>query len=444
MRESLRGRLLRWHVAIVAIVVALFSAAISYLVWRSRLDEIDAALRSEAEILVHAVKPAVGGTIDLTLVPELRSRGPASYYALWTWDGTLIDRSDASRDIPTPTGPDLRTRNGERELIVTAESGVLVLVGRDLADLSRETWSMTVTLLATGGAILALSVINGWLLVGRALAPIERINATAERMIQGDLDARIPVEQVETDLGQVARALNDAFDRLRSSIDRQRRFTADASHELRTPIATISTEVQWALSRERSADAYRESLEVCSRAAVRMQSTVERLLALARTDDSLPARAAVDVDLDELARHVVDDVRPLAESRNVQLTRTGQAAIVHGHADELREALTNVVVNAIRYNVEGGSVTVSVAHDEREAQVRVTDTGVGIAAGDLPSIFDPFFRADSSRSHDAGGAGLGLTLTKAIVERHRGRISCESAVGRGTTMTIALPLSGRT
>jgi heavy metal sensor kinase len=298
-------------------------------------------------------------------------------------------------------------------------------------------------LLAVGAVVLVLSVATGWLLVGRALAPIERINRTAQRMIEGDLAARIPVDQVHSELGQVGRALNDAFDRLRSSIARQRRFTADASHELRTPLATLSTEAQWALNRQRSVEAYRESIEVCLRAATRMQTIVERLLALARADDQAGIGPAADVDLDELVRQVVGEIQPLADDRRLSIDIDSRRTVIRGRREELRDAITNIIVNAIRYNVEGGSIAIRLGQDDHAVSLSVSDTGIGIAAKDLPFVFDPFYRADSSRSHDAGGAGLGLAVTRTVVERHGGSISCTSEPARGTTMVLTWPSAGR-
>jgi signal transduction histidine kinase len=257
-------------------------------------------------------------------------------------------------------------------------------------------------------------------------------------MIEGDLAARIPVDRVETELGQMARALNDAFDRLQASIDRQRRFTADASHELRTPLATLSTELQWAQAHERSPEEYRETLEVCARASGRMLSIVERLLALVRAEAGVVDRA-VPVLLDALVEQVAGDLEPLASSRRVTLSTETAPVATTGDPDRLRDAVTNVVANAIRYNVDGGRVAVALRPVEDEVELTVTDTGVGIGPDDLPRIFDPFFRADPARSRDAGGAGLGLAVSRAIVERHGGRISCRSEPGRGTTMTIRLP-----
>ena len=168
--------------------------------------------------------------------------------------------------------------------MVISRRGLTVLVGRDISDVWAELWGLagTIAMVALGGV--AASLAGAWFLAGRALAPVQRINETARRMADGDLDARIAIERTDTELGQVASALNLAFDRLRESIERQRQFTADASHELRTPVTTMMAELEWAMLRERPAADYQESLEICHRAGARMQSLVEGLLTLARAD----------------------------------------------------------------------------------------------------------------------------------------------------------------
>jgi signal transduction histidine kinase len=262
-------------------------------------------------------------------------------------------------------------------------------------------------------------------------------------MMQGDLSARIPVERVETELGQVVGALNGAFDRLQASLDRQRRLTADVSHELRTPLATVSAEVQWALSRDRTLDAYRESLAVCRRAAGRMQAIVERLLTLARVETLTQRDVSVTVRLDEVVRRAVEDLSPQAAARGLRVTVDTKPVEVTGDPDRLLEALTNVVANAVAYNVPDGHVSVTMRERDGMAEVSIADTGIGISPADQALVFDPFFRADHARTRDAGGAGLGLTLTRSIVERHGGRIVCSSEQGRGTTFSLRLPVTER-
>jgi heavy metal sensor kinase len=435
MRESLRARLLIWHTAAVAAVIFAFGTSIAYDTWRTRLQSVDDRLVARASEVARAVATAGDGRVDVTLGPGLRYEdAPDVYHAIWTADGTLVDRSDASIPVPRPAGAGAWTREGRREVALVAPSGVLVVAGTDLAGVRGEIWALVGVLGATGAAILALSTALGWWLVGRALEPLDRINKTAQRMTDGDLGARISVDSIDSEIGQFARALNSAFDRLQGAIDRQRRFTADASHELRTPLTALSTEVQWALSRPRSTEELRSSLEVASRAAVRMQSVIERLLALAR-DEATPLRSTV-VSLAETARQAVDTVQALAEAAGVTLALDLEPLVLEGDPDQLREAVTNVLTNAIRYNVENGRVDVSLRRRDGATELSIADTGIGIAPADLPHVFDPFFRGDPARSRDTGGAGLGLALTRTIVERHGGTITCESTPGRGTTVTM--------
>jgi signal transduction histidine kinase len=436
---SLRARLLVWYTAMLAAVIVTFGAIVCYVAWRAKLDDVDAALRTRAATLIAGLQPAPGGTFDLTLPADAgRTAAESSYHVLWTPRGAVIDRSESDLDVPRPERPGIRTRDRRRELTVLA-SGAYVLVGVPLAGPRAEIASLAVSMASVGVLALVLAFVGGWYLVGRALTPIDRINRTARAMVEGDFAARIPIERLETELGQLASALNEAFDGLHAALDRQRRFTADASHELRTPLAVISTETQWALGRERAPADYRQALEVCGRASARMQTVVERLLALARAE-ALAAPACLEpVRLDELARDVVHDLRSLAAARSLDVVVDAQPVACLGDRASLQDAVANVVANAIQYNVEGGRIRIGVGETPEYADVVVADTGIGISADHLPHVFEPFFRADPARTRVAGGSGLGLGVTRATVRQHGGDVLCASEPGRGTTVTIRLP-----
>jgi two-component system OmpR family sensor kinase len=237
----------------------------------------------------------------------------------------------------------------------------------------------------------------------------------------------------------VASALNLAFDRLHDSIERQRRFTADASHQLRTPVATMMAELDWSLMRERSAADYRESLETCRRAAVRMRSIVEGLLTLARADSGeLPIRRLA-VRIDEVIEQAIDSLRPLAAQRAVVLEFLPVPATVSGDPDRLLELITNLLFNGISYNRPEGEVAVAIEPGDSDVAVRIQDTGLGIDPGDLGRIFDRFYRAEAARAREPGGAGLGLALAKWIVDAHGGSLVCSSEPGQRTEFIIRLP-----
>jgi signal transduction histidine kinase len=444
MVNSLRARVLIWYTALLAGVILAFGAAVCLLSWRAGVTDVDTDLRGRARALAIAVVPAGDGTFDLALPPgpaDAGAAGPPRYHVVWTPDGHVIDRSDDAVDVARPSVPGERTRGGAREVSVRSSSGALVLVGAPLDHVRAEVWQLAARLAAGGLAAVGLAFAGGWWLVGRALQPIARISQTARAMTGGDFDARIPQSQVASELGQLAHSLNEAFDRLHAALERQRRFTADASHELRTPLAAMSTELQWALSRDREPAELVESLEVCRRGVDRMATIVTRLLTLARVEADADGPLTEAVHVDAVADRVARDVRPLAADRGVEIRLTRVPAVVTGDSDRLAEALTNVVVNAVQYNRAGGDVDIRVGRDDGDVAIDVRDTGIGIPAGDCARVFEPFYRADAARSRDAGGAGLGLAVARAIVERHGGHISCASEPGAGTVISIRLPAS---
>jgi heavy metal sensor kinase len=444
MLSSLRARLLLWYTLILAVVIAGFAATSCYLFWRSLVLDIDERLRASADSLVAGLNPTSSGDFDLVLPAEFRQvdgevSSLSTYYTVWNRDGELVDRSGGDFDIPTPTAVGTRTRAAQRELVVSGPGSTLVLVGRDLQEARSDVLAFAGMAAGGGLAALLVSLLGGWFLVGRALAPVARISQAAAAMSAGDLDARIAVERTENELEQVAVALNQAFDRLHLAIEGERRFTADASHELRTPLATISAEIDWALARERSGEEYRRCLDTAQRAADRMRRLVERLLTLARADSGGASLQRAPVGLAPVVGDALGIVRPLAEQKGVTIETHLQAATVVGDRDRLTDLVTNLFANAIQYNRDGGRVSVEVWPEGADACVRVRDTGTGISEQDLPRVFDRFYRADKARTAQSGGAGLGLAIAKWIVEAHGGRIACQSAVGHGTEVLVRLP-----
>jgi heavy metal sensor kinase len=443
MLSSLRARLLLWYTLILAVVITTFAGTVCLLFWRSLVADVDAGLQASAAALVEGLQPTTSGDFDLVLPSEYRQAdgapAPQTYYAVWNRDGELVDRSPGEVAIPPSVGPATRTRDGRRELTVMAANEALVLVGRDLADARRDVLAFAGTAAAGGAAALILSLVGGWFLVGRALAPVSRISQAAAAMSAGDLAARIAVERTENELEQVALALNEAFDRLHLALENERRFTADASHELRTPLATLSAEIEWGLARDRSGQEYRRCLETARRATDRMRTVVERLLTLARADSAATSLHRAAVGLAPVVSDALAIVRPLADQKHVTIETRLDGTNVIGDRDRLTDLVTNLCSNAIQYNRDGGSVRVEVWPEGRDACLRVRDTGTGIAPADLPRVFDRFYRADKARAAHSGGAGLGLAIAKWIVEAHGGRIACQSTTGEGTEVLVRLP-----
>ena len=441
MSRSLRTRLLIWVTLILLAAVAGFGALVLYSVWRTRLDDIDAALAARTAALARALRPAADGTFDLALSGAPAEPGSAGgrYHAIWTSDGVLIDRSDDAEARQPPAASGLATRAGRRELVIDGAHGARILAGQDLSAVRGDLWRLAASMGLMGLVAAAAGAGGAWVIAARAVRPLHRIGDTARAMTQGDFDARVPVEHVDTELGEVAHALNEAFDRLQAALARQRRFSADASHELRTPLATISTELQWTLARDREPDEYRQSLAAMQRAAARMQAIVERLLSLARAEAT--ADPAEPVALDDVTRAVLADFEPLASRKTLSLRTSLEPVSVRAPREPLRDAITNIVANAVQYTPDRGQIEVAVTRGEGRARLTVRDSGIGIAPEHLPRIFEPFYRGTAARTADGHGAGLGLAVAHAVVIAAGGTIDCASAPGQGTTITVTLPAS---
>ncbi len=367
--------------------------------------------------------------------------GKAYYYAVWLRDGrqTVVSQA-APSGIPVPErlpGPPVfRTRGTLRECFHDIPSGECVLVGRNIGDeltgLRRTAWLLA----GSGGAVLLLGLAGGHWIASRALRPIDGIRETARQISDGDLSRRIYPTGSKNELALLARDLNTTFARLQASFTRQAQFTADASHELRTPVAVILTQAQAALTRERSPDEYRESLAACQRAAQRMRGLIESLLVLARFDSEEAREPAGICDLSRIAAESVSLHRPMAGEKNVRLSLEASPVECPGFADDLALVVGNLVGNAISYNRPGGSVRVKVHRDADNAILTVSDTGQGISPDDFPHIFERFYRAEKSRAAGREHAGLGLAITKAIVEKQGGTINVTSEPGIGTVFCV--------
>ncbi len=287
-----------------------------------------------------------------------------------------------------------------------------------------------------GGIILIFGLAGGWWFVSRALRPIENISSAAVKISAGDLSQRINVAEAESELGQLAAVLNSTFARLESAFAQQKQFASDAAHELRTPVAVILTQTQTALTRERDAASYKETVEACQRAAQRMRRLIESLLALARLDAGQEVLKRLRFDFSKIVFDCAEMVKPIAEERAVKISIALEPMEITGDSERLAQVVMNLLTNAIQYNLPDGEVRVKLESQNGMAILTVSDKGQGIAAEDLPRVFERFYRTDKSRS--TGGNGLGLAISKAVVEAHGGTIEVSSEENAGTTFTVRL------
>jgi two-component system, OmpR family, sensor kinase len=333
----------------------------------------------------------------------------------------------------------LRTRGELREIYGFSPSRDCLLVGRSMAPDMAAMRRLALWLVAAGTGILAFGLAGGWWLASRAIRPVEDISATALKIAGGDLSQRINAADTESELGRLAAVLNSTFARLEASFAHQSRFTSDASHELRTPVSVILAQVQSVLSKERGGAEYREALEACQRAALRMRRLTESLLELARLDAGQQPMKRERFDLARVARDSLELIRPLAAERGLEIKCDLNSAECLGDAERIGQVATNLLSNAIHFNRERGQVRISTRSENGSAVLQVEDTGTGIPPEDLPHIFERFYRVDKSRSRVQGRTGLGLAISKAIVDAHTGVIEVTSEPERGSTFQVKLP-----
>jgi two-component system OmpR family sensor kinase len=367
------------------------------------------------------------------------------YYVIWSPDGKELLRStNAPPDVSPPARPGGEQMRGEwREIVVPVpgpQPEFIILVGRSIAPELMELHQAALGLTALGGFLLLAGLVGGWWLVRRALQPINDISAAAVKISAGDLSQRINVAEAESELGRLAAVLNSTFARLETAFAQQQQFTADAAHELRTPVSVILTQTQTALSRERAVAEYRETVEACERSAQRMRRLIESLMELARLDAGQETLKRLRFNLAGTVNDCVEQLKPVASQRNVNLLTELAPVEITGDTERLAQVVTNLLVNAIQYNRPGGEVRVKLEAQPGLVVLAVTDTGPGISTEDLPHVFERFYRGDKSRTASNGHAGLGLAISKAIVEAHGGTISVSSKPGTGTAFTVMLPL----
>jgi len=385
-------------------------------------------------------------------LPETMGRPDVpTYFILWREDQTVFRESavpESRPSIPTDTEERFRRERYMRqqrgpfhEIFIRGPHRTLICVGRTVVDERSRVNHLTMILVSTGTAILAVGMLGGWWLSRRAIAPIERMSQTADEMQSNTLSHRVDVKGFDTEFAKLGTVLNSMFDRLNDSFQQQRRFVADASHEMRTPLSVIMSSTGLALSKDREPEEYRMQLETCQRSANRMHQLVESLLMLARLDGSQPPEPSVLVDLAKLAAESVAWLEDLASEKNIQLKTNLQPSFVIGHPSLLNQVLTNLIVNAIQYNRAGGTVYINVQNDSNSVLLVVEDDGIGIPSSDIPHLFERFYRVDQARSRNSGGSGLGLSICHRIVQIHGGSIEVDSTVGEGSKFKVRLPVA---
>jgi heavy metal sensor kinase len=291
-------------------------------------------------------------------------------------------------------------------------------------------------------SVFLIALVVGWLVVGRALRRVDQLTRTALDIQSSNLERRIRHAGPDDEIGRLAQAFDQMITRLDRSFQQVRQFSADASHELKTPLTAIRGEAEVSLLGELSPEEYRKSIRSILESAERMSEVVESLLLLARADSGQNLIRQEPVELGDIVLQAVENIEPLAARDRISLMVVDvDELVVAGDPLWLNQVVTNLLSNGIKYTPAGGEVTVALRRDGDQAELEVRDTGIGIPPEHVARIFDRFYRVDHGRARAAGGAGLGLSITRWAVEAHGGEISVESRPGEGSCFRVRLPLA---
>ena len=333
--------------------------------------------------------------------------------------------------------------NGYSLFIHATPRGQHIIIGSSIQPIEDKLFSLALRLIGIGFLTITAAFLVETILITYLLRPIQKIRTTAFHISQGQLNSRIPVKASGSELDQLSVVLNETFEKLEKSFEHQTRFTADASHEMRTPISVILAKSQLALSRERSPEKYQECLQTCIDSAQHMRMLTDSLLELAKFDSGQFVLKRQHQDLLPIVKEVMQMIEPLVQEKNITIHADLNPAPSQIDPSKIKQAILNLFSNAVKYNKNNGAIYVSLSHSTHGTNFTIKDTGLGISQNDLSHIFYRFYRVNKARTHSLSsnkrnGTGLGLAITKAIIEAHNGKIIAESKLDKGTSFTITL------
>ena len=454
------ARLTLWYVAIFAIGELIFGASMWLFLRHNLYDLVDDDLETHVEDLKNFLKEQQGG-LDLERLGEVMAarynhEHAGDFLEVYAENGELIYRSELLRGgeselMPADQvkRPIIRTRrmHGHPFRFVFEKINVdgrfyTVEMGAPADDAVETLQLFRVYVLVFALVLLLVSTVVGFWMSRKALAPVDALVRSAREISGMNLGRRLPTLNTGDELQRLADTLNEMLDRIDSAFQRIAQFTADASHELRTPVSLMRTEAELALRRSRGDAEYREALGHILQEAERTTSLIEQLLQWARADSGRDALRLQPIEMQRLMSGVITSWQAVAAARNLQLNVeiADQSASVPGDETLLRRLIDILLDNAFKYTPSPGFVHVALQVRRESAVIAVQDSGVGIAQEDQAKIFERFYRVDKARSREHGGAGLGLAIAKWIVLQHHGSISVESRPGEGATFTVELPL----
>jgi heavy metal sensor kinase len=460
----IRVRLTAWYLGVIFASLALYSIAMYLGLRRAIEDTVDNQLQVRSDNIALFLKTIHQAPATPQLLPKDTGVGPGDeLYQVTDASDAMLYQSPAMRDLDVPLDT-TRLRHhyrhhrdeGNFTTYYHRQGDVRVLASK--VDAGGKEYRVQVATIVsplyevldtfrvwawTGlPIIVCLAGLGGYWLSGRAMKPIHSLVLATRGISERNLSKRLLVPAARDEIRELGDTMNAMLDRLEAAFTRITRFTADASHELRTPITVIRTTAEVILEKERSVEAYQEMVGEILRESEFTSELIEQLLTLARADADTAQLCLEPLDLRALIEELDSGSRTLAENRSIHWSSEipRNPVVVPGNRAHLRRLLLILIDNACRYTTNGGTVRLLLEVREREAIIEVSDTGIGIPPEELTHVFDRFYRASNARYFDPNGAGLGLSIAYWIATAHGGTLTAKSSIGLGTSMLLRLRL----
>jgi len=461
--RSIRFRLTVWYAGLLTLLLASFGGVIYFtlerFLERSLGDTVAKDAQTIGESWLRDVNKSPPGYVAAE-IEEHFAPGITGRFVRITRqsDGSVLYQSSAPESgafDPKQVGPEridasrLREEHlpdGKELLIFSlpfsdrAGNPYLIETGAPYDQVERVLRGLLVSLGIAFPLIVGAAVGGGYLLMRNALRPMDKIATAAERITSRNLNERLPLVKTGDEVERLSGSLNRMMERLEGAFHHISRFSADAAHEIRTPLAIIRGELENALQTPGSTGELRETIGSALEEAERLSRIVEQLLEMSRLEAGEMLVERTRFDFADMTRTTVDQMRLLAEEKNLQLRFEGKPVQIEGDPLRLKQIVVNLVDNAIKYTPSGGTVSVSTFAQNGNIVLEVADTGIGVPKDATSQIFDRFFRVDKARSRQLGGTGLGLAIVKSICTAYNGSVTVRSADGTGSVFRVELPL----
>jgi len=449
MLSSIKAKIIIFYLIVLFVSLSVLGISLYFGLKKIVYNSIDSSLQSKAEALATLIKEdeeEMDFKFSDEIMWEYSSPKSKSYFQIRRFNGTTIEKSASLKNSELPFKPEKDITfytiylNGlPVRLINFPLHNIIIQCAEDMQKEINLLKSYKIHLSLSIFALMVISALGGFLIAKKALNPVKEISATIDRISETNLSERVNIKDIPDELKQLATSFNRTFDRLEKAFNRQKQFIADASHELKTPLSVILTQGEVVLRRQRSAEEYEKAIKTIIATAKMMSQIVQKLLVLARLNTDKIELKFENIDLAEITRESVKLLKPLAEQKSIKINVSGdEKPTVFGDKALLLELFTNLIDNAVKYNVSQGEINILFKEEKDFVVTEIRDTGIGIPEKDLDKVFERFYRVDNVCAKEVGGLGLGLSICKEIVNLHGGKIEIKSRIGEGTTVSVYL------